>query len=170
MTKGCCVLKNRRSIIYAICLFIAMSVIFAFSSQENDDSQALSLAISDKVENVIESRTKKTFVTPEAKDEYVKKLKNDINVAIRKHAHAYLYAMFGLFAFLLFLSEGRCEYTASIGTIFLSTLYAMSDELHQCLTKSRGSTFQDVCIDVFGTAVMLMIIYLFRQKRNGAEK
>lgn len=163
-------MKNRKSIIYALCLMFVMAIIFMFSSQKIDTSHALSQSISNRLEGVIESNTQQTFATPEARAEHFKKLKSDLDNAIRKNAHVFLYAMFGLFAFLLFASEGRGDYGACVNTLFFTMLYAMSDELHQCLTEGRGGRFQDVCIDVFGAALMLMIIYAVKNKKEVKRK
>lgn len=143
-----------------------MAAIFGFSSQKNDDSQTLSHAISDRVESVIEKNSTQTFETEEARTEYFKKLKDTLNTAVRKNAHAFLFAAFGLFAFLLFVQEGRCDYAAAIYTLLFGMLYASSDELHQRFVEARNGQFQDVCIDVFGVAAVLILIFFIRTARQ----
>ncbi|MBQ9519498.1 MAG: VanZ family protein, partial [Firmicutes bacterium] len=119
---------------------------------------------------IVEKNSSKVFETEEAKTKYFDTLKGKFNSIARKNAHAFLYAMFGLFAMLVFVREGRSEYRAAMYTLFFSMLYAMSDELHQCMITGRGGKFSDVCVDVFGTALMLMIIYAVnRLKKRGKE-
>ncbi len=163
-------MNNKKTIIYAICLFCVMAVIFAFSSQNKEESNALSMSISNKIENVVEINSKKSFVNEDEKNEYFKKITSKINSILRKNAHAFLYAMFGLFAFLLFTNEGRGDYTASIYTLIASVLYAASDEMHQILSQSRNGRFKDVCIDVFGTVIMLIIIYFVKKIKEKGGK
>ena len=148
-----------------------MIIIFAFSAQKNEDSQVLSHSISDPVESLIENNSQKTFETEDAKAEHYKKLKDRINTAVRKNAHISLYSFLGLFMFLFFVSTGENEYRASIYTLFFCMLYAASDELHQRFVEARNGRFEDICIDLFGTAAMLMLIYAVNAiKRKRAQK
>ena len=153
-------------------LFGIMALIFMLSAQKNNDSQMLSHAISDRVESVIESRSVQVFDTEKAKEDYIKKLKDKTNTAVRKNAHAFLFALFGLFAFLVFRQERRSEYSAAINTLFFGMIYAMSDELHQALVEGRSGQMQDVCVDVFGIALILMLIYFIGRKtqKHGESK
>ena len=152
------------------CMIAMMIVIFLFSAQKNDDSQVLSHSISDPVESFIESKSTKTFETEDEKTEHFKKLKDQLNTAVRKNAHVFLYSLLGLFMFLFVHSLCGDDYRAAVYTLFFCMLYAASDELHQRFVEARNGHFQDVCIDLFGTAVMLMLIYVVKAVKRRSEK
>lgn len=141
------------------CVLALMVIIFAFSAQDGESSDEHSHCIADPVGSLIEATSGESFETQEAKTEHFTALKAKLNTAFRKCAHVFLYGLLGAFLFLYIVSIGKTPYTANIFAMLISILYAASDEVHQHFTVSRNGHFEDVCIDLFGTAVVLILIY-----------
>lgn len=143
-----------------------MTVIFAFSAQDHKQTHATSDIVVKPVESAIQSASKKTFDTEDAEKKYFKDIHTKVNLFIRKSAHFINFSLLGIFMFLLFSSLGRDDLDATMATLFLCTLYAASDELHQRLVSARNGNFRDVCIDVFGTVCMVFFIYIIKRIRR----
>jgi len=83
-----------------------------------------------------------------------------ILVAVRKCAHVTEYA---ILAFLLWRSLRsfpalRTKSTMCFGAVLLGcALFATSDEFHQTFVKSRTPSVRDVCLDIAGAFVGLLI-------------
>lgn len=83
-----------------------------------------------------------------------------IPVAVRKCAHVTEYA---ILAFLLWRSLRsfpvlRARTTMCFGAVLLGcALFATSDEFHQTFVKSRTPSVRDVCLDIAGALVGLLI-------------
>ena len=70
---------------------------------------------------------------------------------IRKAAHMTLYAILGFFVY-------HCFEKAKISKVlFVCFLYACSDEFHQLFIPGRSGQFSDVCIDLCGTCIGLVL-------------
>ncbi|RSK28851.1 VanZ family protein [Bacillus sp. HMF5848] len=84
------------------------------------------------------------------------------NKLIRKSAH---FTVFAILAFLLWkaLEGARLSYLlAWCGT----TLYAVTDELHQSFVPGRSALWLDVVIDSLGALTCLVILFFFTKKRG----
>ena len=143
-----------------------MLVIFAFSSQKKDDSQALSLSLANPVESLIELHSSETFEDDAAREKHFEKLTKKLNRIARRDAHIVLYFLLGLFMYLYMISKGKDNYSAVIYTLFFSMMYGIFDELHQLLIEDRVAELQDVCADVFGAAVAVMIVFAINSIRE----
>ena len=80
-----------------------------------------------------------------------------IEVVVRKGAHATEYAVL---AFLILLAMDRKKWAVSFA---ITTLYAVSDEIHQLFIPGREGKVMDVLIDSMGAiaGVGLYLIFIY---------
>ena len=127
-----------------------MAAIFCFSQQSGVESQSLSDGLLSKIFDMI------GLLIPSA--------------VIRKLAHA---AEFALLAVLLFHALYRtCGRGRPWLAWSLSTLYAVTDEVHQIFIPGRACRFFDVCVDAAGAlaGVLFCLLLLFLLRRLSAQK
>lgn len=68
------------------------------------------------------------------------------------------------YSFLLLRLLNVCQVkNSAFWTISISTLYGISDEIHQFFITGRDCSLGDVVVDIFG-AVTLVVIYLLLKK------
>jgi len=83
---------------------------------------------------------------------------------LRKGAHAFEFAILLLLAFRAF-RESQLKPMSAIGFAFaLSSLYAISDEIHQIFVAKRVGSPLDVGIDILGILLMALIIWIFYRR------
>jgi VanZ family protein len=75
-----------------------------------------------------------------------------IDFIIKKSAH---FSEYLILTVLWYRALGRKNPSPSI---FLSLIYAFSDEIHQLFVPGRGGSLRDVFIDFLGIAVSVLII------------
>lgn len=93
---------------------------------------------------------------------------NQTDYIIRKSAHFFEY--FILCHFLFKALSIDIEHKKSILiSLFLTFLYACSDEIHQMFVSGRAASFKDVIIDTSG-GLLYLIIYLIKNKRAESIK
>ncbi|MBQ4625902.1 MAG: VanZ family protein [Clostridia bacterium] len=137
-------MKKKFPIILSWCLvFACMGVIFYFSSQDGDESQALSDSI------------KIIFGIP-------------VRVSVlRKIAHFVEFAALAALVFNAFRQTyGHC---CPYLSFFITAAYAATDELHQLFVPGRAGMISDVFIDSLGAASaigILMLIKFIAEKRR----
>jgi VanZ family protein len=92
------------------------------------------------------------------------------NFVIRKSAHFFEYAVLGMLLFRAFRSDSPTRWR--FRWMFYSLLSAMSwallDEYHQTLTRTRGGSVWDSLLDSSGALFSLIVIALYstRHHRN----
>lgn len=137
-----------------------MVLIFHFSSQPADDSMDLSDGMLDKI---------LAFLNISLPEDVVIFMR----VLIRKGAHFAVYSLLGLLVYLLFnigyLTKAK---TAVLGAVVISSLYAVSDEVHQLFVAGRSGSVKDVLLDSTGALCGIIIAWgicciLLRRKKNG---
>lgn len=143
-----------KKIIFTTLTVIWMSVIFAFSAMDSEQSTEVSMSVGGVVAE--------TFVPgydnwdEDKQVEFAQK----IDHPIRKTAHATEYAILG---FLITMTINSF-FTEKKGLRFvalpLGSLYAVSDELHQTMVSGRSCQLSDVCIDTCGVFAGLMLAVL----------
>lgn len=117
-------------------VIICMGVIFYFSAQDGDESQALSDSI------------KIIFGIP-------------VRVSVlRKIAHFIEFAGLAMLVFNAFRQTygNCCPYLS----FFVTAAYAATDELHQLFVPGRAGMLTDVFIDSLGAAAAIMILMLIK--------
>lgn len=94
------------------------------------------------------------------------------DVLLKKTAHI---SEFGILFMLLFralklsLKENNYNILA-YKAVFISVVYAFSDEFHQRFTPGRTSTIRDVVIDTIGIILSAVLIYQLKIHKNKFEK
>ena len=124
-----------------------MVLIFNFSSQAAEQSNALSSGITQAVIKAVEKISPKTAA---------KMNMGRLNHRIRKNSHFFLYLVLGA----LFINATRqsktCGIRGVIITLLFCSFYAISDEVHQLFVPGRGAQIKDVFIDIAGAAVGIL--------------
>lgn len=130
-------MKKKSFIIISWCLVIlCMGIIFYFSAQDGDESQALSDSI------------KIVFGIP-------------VRVSVlRKIAHFVEFAGLSVLVFNAFRQTfGHC---CPYLSFFVTAAYAATDELHQLFVPGRAGMLTDILIDSFGAAAAIGFIMLIK--------
>lgn len=125
----------------AILMMIIIFIFSSFASTESDRQSGL-------VVNVL------TLIFPDAKDlEFTVKL-------VRKTAHFTEYALLG---FLSARAFGLSNHHP-LHSIWLSALYATSDEIHQYFVPGRSMQFTDILIDSAGATFGALLYFITHKK------
>jgi VanZ family protein len=95
----------------------------------------------------------------------------DIVFFARKCAHATEYAVLAWLFWRAFrhrfsITAGAWSWRAARIAWLWSTIYAATDELHQCFVPNRQGSVWDVLLDSFGAGLGLAIIWLIGRKRR----
>ena len=134
-------MKKKICILFAV---LWMGVIFYMSHQP----AKISSVQSDNVVHIIKKVSKS------------EEIENNINsFIVRKGAHMFLFCVLGI---LLFGSiyNGDNLSKSIFRALFLSFLYACSDEYHQTFVVGRTGQFDDVLIDFSGAFIGVLIVSL----------
>lgn len=143
-----------------------MAVIFGFSSQDGEESGALSARITEAVIRV---------VIPDydqrGAEEQTLLFEQTVHT-VRKTAHFTEFAALGFFLLghfrALALKKGLRR--PALGALVTGVLYAASDELHQGFVGGRSPAVLDVGIDsagvLFGVLVMALLLFLCGAKER----
>jgi VanZ family protein len=88
---------------------------------------------------------------------------------LKKSGHAFIFGV--LAALYLYALKGRkalleTQSTLYLLSLFLTLLYAFSDEYHQSFTPGRHSSGKDVFIDVCGALTVLVILYILKTRKK----
>lgn len=132
--------------IYLILCFLWMLVIFWFSHQPANSSQAMSNSILEMVDRILHTN----IVTQGGW------LFNTLNFLVRKAAHMSEYALLAIL-FILYLRECEYQHMFLIGIIAVA-LYAASDEFHQLFVMGRSGQIKDVLIDTCGGMIGIVLL------------
>lgn len=165
-----------------LCLGILanMAMIFFFSSQTAERSNAISQTVT---EQVVSATTPNYEEKTEEEKAALVTIKNN---AIRMNAHSLEFFPLGYLTILLFFSvaaekkRGFFRFcAASAGTVLFCFLYALADEWHQTFVPGRGFEWTDVRQDLLGSvaglflgAVCFLFYFIFltwrKRKRRSA--
>jgi len=139
-----------RLYVYIFMTFCCMAMIFAFSSQNADASQALSDGVLYRILSLF----------------HMQQFMERYEIVIRKLAHFSLFFALGTSSSLMF-SEIDNIYTlkvsASLSAFVLSVLYAASDEIHQYFVPGRSMQFSDVLLDSAGALTAILCVSAIRK-------
>lgn len=147
----------KRRILWGLCVIATMAAIFGFSSQTYDQTMKTSDVIVKPIENTVRKDSSE-FESEKEEQDYIKKLEDKLDMAVRKSAHIIIFGVLALFVYLLCKSFGMSDADAIVMTLVVCAVYAGSDELHQKFTDKRNSQFRDVCVDMFGVCISLTVI------------
>lgn len=118
-----------------------MALIFSFSAQQGSTSGSLSGSIVDGILSLIQ------FVVPSADIN-----RETLHFIIRKGAHFSVYLVLGALSAHALSGHQVTGWKRFLYALLISTLYAISDEIHQGFVPGRGPSVRDVLIDSTGAA------------------
>jgi VanZ family protein len=95
-----------------------------------------------------------------------------IHFAVRKLGHVTEYGLLALLAFRAVRAGREQAFRArwAWAALAVAAGYALVDEFHQTLTRSRTGSLGDVAIDVAGAAAALAALALVRRRAGGRER
>lgn len=139
-------------------VIVLLGVIFLFSSQDGEQSFALSETITQKITGIFDrnpssSRTSQDFQTL-------------MGGMVRKAAH---FIEYFLLALLIYLAARHCKWNVRSSrrlAFILCFLFASMDELHQWFVPGRTSIYFDVIIDLTGAVSALGMVTVYNQKKK----
>ncbi|MCI8459831.1 MAG: VanZ family protein [Bacilli bacterium] len=148
-----------RGMIKFILIVLCMLLIFSFSTDNSEESSSKSDGLIVKISEIFTGRKLKENERNKYIDKYV--------VLVRKSAHFTIYLILGLLI-LSFIREFRVvDYRAVLLSVFLTFLYACSDEVHQLFVPGRSGEFLDVLLDSVGAlsgCLLYTLYYKIRRK------
>lgn len=147
---------SKARIFWGICAVITMAAIFAFSSQTYNETMKTSDVIVKPIENAVR-KDSSMFESEKEEKDYIKKLENRLDLAVRKSAHMCIFGVLAICVYMFCKSMGMNDADAIIMTLVVCGLYGGIDELHQRFIEKRHSKFTDVCVDEFGSVIALTI-------------
>jgi len=151
--------KKKTIVIGAVCLW--MFLIFSFSSQAAEQTNQLSLKITQKIIDM------NLLVLPDGvePDAYLLLA----NRWIRKAAHFFLFMILGFLISQVLNVWVKNRLYTSVVSLIISAAYAVSDEYHQMFVPGRNAAWKDVFIDtigaVLGILLSLLIIQAFKKRK-----
>lgn len=152
----------RKTIILALLVFWVATVagtIFWFSSQTGSESGEASRGLMEILFSFLDLNEEN---------------KETLHLLVRKGAHMTEYAVLGasVCVLLYYLADmgylrNACAMGMAGGALALSSLFAVTDEIHQAFVPGRGPAVRDVLIDAVGAAIGITAVYLiYRHKRR----
>lgn len=145
--------KNILRIILIVCILFWMYTVFGFSKHTGEVSSGISTKIAKLFSN-----DEDVIITLEK--------------IIRKIAHLSEYAVGGILFYSLFLTFKMSAKKQVIFSILITTIYAITDEIHQLFVPGRSGKITDVGIDVIGISIgicgLLFIIKIIQKIKNKA--
>lgn len=135
-------LLKKLRILSAVAAVIIMAVIFVLSSQNGEASDEMSISFT-------------SFLLSADFDFAL-----FINFIIRKFAHLIEYAALAVPVYLFVESFKISEALCCIYSILFTSLYAVSDEIHQYFVEGRSCQIDDIFLDSAGGLIAVIIIHL----------
>lgn len=151
-----------KQIIKLLFIIAWMGIIFSFSS----DNASISTKKSDGI--IIE--TVEFFLGRTLNDSEKEKWTNYLVVPVRKGAHLFLYFVLGILMINFLNNNHNITYKLIFLSIFLSFLYACSDEIHQLFVPGRSGELSDVLLDTFGSFIGILVYRFIHNIIKGREK
>ncbi len=147
-----------KRIIKLILIIGCMLLIFVFSTDNGEESSGKSDGLIIKISEIIGNKKITKKDKAEIIDKYV--------VLVRKGAHFIIYLTLGLLI-ISFLKEFMVvNYKTVLLAVFLTFLYACSDEIHQLYVAGRSGEVKDVLLDTAGATIGCLIYSLFYKIRR----
>src|SRR5947208_15302097 len=88
------------------------------------------------------------------------------NYAVRKSAHVFEYSVLGALLYRAFRADSQIRWNLrwALYALVSTALWAMLDEFHQTLTRSRDGSIWDVLLDSCGALLALALIASYLKK------
>lgn len=159
--------KQAVTIVAALLLSLLYSTIFSFSGQDGEQSGSLSLMISEKCVEFVNSISGKQW-----SQAVISSMAVYFEHPIRKLAHFSEYACMGVLVYIMWRpwrERGRGLYLLTLLWVFVS---AAADEFHQLFVPDRYGSFADVLLDTLGGSfgMLLCIVVELLLKRRAERK
>lgn len=149
-------MKTFLRVLSIIILACWMGLIFFLSAQNAEQSSAVSGGLIETVAEKVYPEYEN--LTESAKEELISSFQH----IVRKTAHFCIYMGLGFFAFLTFISYVNLKMKTRIfWMLFISIIYAASDEIHQKFVPGRSMELRDFLIDSCGVIMAVLICSLF---------
>ncbi len=139
-----------------LAVILTCCTIFAFSSTEGNHSEKLSEKITEKGFNIVGT-------TNHVNDNNDAGFFDAVHKIVRKSAHVIEFAVLGGLVFLLLRSYEIPIRKSIILALFISLIYAVSDELHQRFVKGRNCAIIDVLVDFIGISIGVYVTRIFEK-------
>jgi VanZ family protein len=150
--------KKYIKIIPWILVILWMTIVLSFSSQPAEDSNHLSLGITDFFIKIIHILSHGTKIDV-----------NMINHIVRKVTHYFVYLIMAILL-LNAIKIFKIKEIIKVSVVFsLSIAYAFLDEINQLNISGRSGQISDVFIDVCGVLTGIIIYYMIK-KLNKSPK
>ncbi|NLK74836.1 MAG: VanZ family protein [Clostridiales bacterium] len=137
-------------------MVILMIIIFCFSHQQAEGSNEKSLPIANGILSIHENITNTSYDG----EERVEKL-NIINHVVRKLAHFTEYAILAISVAFFLWTWNFKDLRLILLSIIITSIYAVTDEVHQLFIPGRSGEIKDVLIDSLGGIAGALLFYLF---------
>ena len=151
---------DKKLIITWMAFILWMALIFAFSSQPSEETNHLSISVS---QIMLKNKAAISLGINGSTDAITM-----FNSIIRKFAHFFLYFILGLLLMYAIGKSGVHGLKACLLSALVCAVYAAGDELHQWFVPGREASVMDIFIDTAGAAAgiltYMMIAGLRRQK------
>lgn len=148
--------KNIIRAILIILLIATFVRIFCFSSQDGEESSAVSrkvtTAVTQNVKKIQDMDSKERELTL-----------NKIEHVIRKIAHFSIYTLVGILMMALMSTYDISKNKQILVSILVGIIYATSDEIHQYFIPGRSAMVTDVLIDTAGVCLGVLIVLMLLQ-------
>ena len=148
--------KNIIRVILIVWLIATFVRIFCFSSQDGEESSAVSrkvtTAVTQNVKKIQDMDSKQRELTLDKIEHF-----------IRKIAHFSIYTLVGILMMALMSTYDIAKRKQILISIFIGMMYATSDEIHQYFVPERTALFTDVLIDTTGVCLGALIVLVALQ-------
>ena len=148
--------KNIIRVILIVLLIATFVRIFCFSSQDGEESSAVSrkvtTAVTQNVKKIRDMDSKERELTL-----------NKIEHVIRKIAHFSIYTLVGILMMALMSTYDISKRKQILISILVGIMYATSDEIHQYFIPGRSAMVTDVLIDTAGVCLGVLIVLISLQ-------
>lgn len=151
-------------IVLGALILAMMAIIFAFSAQTHSKSTQAS----DKIGAALSAPIYGNFEEKEPWEQ--EEIRTEFFGIVRKVAHILEFGALGTLIYLFLLTwKGNLliQYAAAVGS---TTLYAISDEIHQTFVIGRTGLVSDVFIDALGALIFCSILLLICSLIRKGEK
>lgn len=94
----------------------------------------------------------------------------EVDRPIRGLAHLAAFGLLGGLVLYALCANARPTIARAVLAMAITTLYAVSDELHQSIVPNRTGRAQDVVIDALGALVGLTVAWLVLRRSSGPPR
>ena len=144
-----------KRIVFAILIIINCIVIFNFSNKVADDSSKQSGRIVNFISQII------PIIKNMPEPDKTNFIEGTLTAIVRKTAHFSIYTLLGLLTmnFMLTFKRKNCRVDLRcLVALAFCTFYAITDEIHQYFIPGRSCELRDVCIDILGAILGILVV------------